>query len=163
MQNGEVENEDFAFVSLNVVPACFCKRAISWDANKEAPLAAFRKQGSPRYPFPTLSGSKGGHSPLSSAKAELNPTRLWLFCPLPARSRPGAAGGKVSPGQILIEKPGDFRPSAPSLLWCSPLPSRAPTAGAHLRAPEGTGEEVTHPNRRRQPYQKHKSQGRSMP
>lgn len=85
----KMENEDFAFVSLNVVPACFCKRAISWDANKEAPLAAFRKQSSPRYPFPTLSVSKGGHSLLSSAKAELNPAQLWLFCPLPARSRPG--------------------------------------------------------------------------
>lgn len=38
----------------------------------------------------------------------------------------------MSPGQILIEKPGDFRPSAPSLLWCSRLPSRALTARAHL-------------------------------
>lgn len=49
MQNSEIEKEDFAFVSLNVVLACFCKRAISWDAKNKALPADIME-----VDFPTL-------------------------------------------------------------------------------------------------------------
>lgn len=50
MQNGEAEKEDFAFVSLNMVLACFCKRVISWDAKNKALPADFREAAFPTLP-----------------------------------------------------------------------------------------------------------------